>query len=736
MVAAVRSVREHLASLGPRGLVVRVLFETLKRVGFFELTDPAHMAESDREMITNIRSWAPGVPSATPEEVAQYFRTRSSPTFYPALVRDLPETLQRANEVIGGTLPLFQDRVTFEGQPQWLKDWRSGNAVAESHWSRISNSPEQGRVDARTIWELNRLHWLIPVAQALRLTGEEAYGTFIETTLKYWTEKNPYGHTINWTSGLEVAVRLHVFLWVFYSLVGWQKADPAAILRLFYSILEHAKYIHKHIAWTTELIANDHLLGEAAGLWLAGRLFPEVSQAAVWTKRGEEILSREARRQFSVNGAYFMRSWNYHRFALTWYGVCVSLGRLNSWQLPRPWEDLLERSAPVLLAAQGKEGFPNWGDEDSGSLFGGPPPDEVDFVAALSHLPGTGAGLTARWHGLPATPGLTAGTDHATASLLQPDGIYVIRAPGVRVDFVAQPLEQYGHADALHVGLVHKGERVLVDPGTRLYTLPAAERSWIRSTLAHNTVGVDGLDQAEQHRYFRWCSSIPTASRVVASDQQLTAVEATHLGYARVGVVHRRAVVLFNTGHLAVFDWLAGDAGLHRVTDSFQFGSGIELSTTPYGWLAQNHRVKVGVVLASQAPTAVSVGSAPVSTRYGESATGPRLEVNCTTPLPRCSLALFAPLSSGQELQLVTDHHARINDNQPAAGVSATDGIHQVSVGLSPGPDSASGCAFAILATPRGREVVAFGVGLIGISELGEFQVAEDRPLRLPAAVS
>jgi hypothetical protein len=54
----------------------------------------------------------------------------------------------------------------------------------------------------------------------------------------------------------------------------------------------------------------------------------------------------------------------------------------------------------------------------------------------------------------------------------------------------------HGHPDRLHLTLFANGVHWLLDPGTGWYHVP--ELGWYRSTLAHNTVSVDGRPQAPQ----------------------------------------------------------------------------------------------------------------------------------------------------------------------------------------------------------------------------------------------
>src|SRR6185503_15998390 len=70
----------------------------------------------------------------------------------------------------------------------------------------------------------------------------------------------------------------------------------------------------------------------------------------------------------------------------------------------------------------------------------------------------------------------------------------------------------HAHADALSVTLFSGGRELLVDPGTCVYNCAPEWRDYFRSTRAHNTVTIDGQDQAERGGTFRWNTKI--SSRV------------------------------------------------------------------------------------------------------------------------------------------------------------------------------------------------------------------------------
>lgn len=116
------------------------------------------------------------------------------------------------------------------------------------------------------------------------------------------------------------------------------------------------------------------------------------------------------------------------------------------------------------------------------------------------------------------------------------------------------PEHQLGHAhcDMLSACLWHEGRPLLVHPGTPWY-VPGEARDYCRSTRAHNTMEVDGTDQAElwsAHRVGRRGHPLYARNR---TEGDALILEGAHDAYSHLegSPVHRRVISLDSAG--AVF---------------------------------------------------------------------------------------------------------------------------------------------------------------------------------------
>lgn len=120
----------------------------------------------------------------------------------------------------------------------------------------------------------------------------------------------------------------------------------------------------------------------------------------------------------------------------------------------------------------------------------------------------------------------------------------------------------HGHADALSIAVRAYGTDVLVDPGTYDYYSHPEWRNHFRSTRAHNTVEIDGLDQSTRLGNFMWGQRAVASCSAWSATQGGHSFEGQHDGYQRLPnpVLHRRRVELDDARReIVVSDELQGE---------------------------------------------------------------------------------------------------------------------------------------------------------------------------------
>jgi hypothetical protein len=139
-----------------------------------------------------------------------------------------------------------------------------------------------------------------------------------------------------------------------------------------------------------------------------------------------------------------------------------------------------------------------------------------------------------------------------TRALFEQAGLGILadgRGSKLVMDFGAHgytSIAAHAHADALSVQLALGDEYFLIDPGTYAYHSHPKWRDYFRSTAAHNTVRIDGVDQSVMAGSFLWTLKARSKLLLYRDTEDTGEIIAQHDGYCRLPdpVTHRRRTLL------------------------------------------------------------------------------------------------------------------------------------------------------------------------------------------------
>jgi hypothetical protein len=457
---------------------------------------------------------------------------------------------------------------------------------------RYLNFAECG--DAKVIWELNRHQHFVTLAKAYRLTGNCRYLNELLRQKRHWHSENPYPIGINWASSLEVAFRALSWIWALYLLSGSPDV-PEFRSEWRPDLALHGRHLERYVS--TYFSPNTHLLGEALALFFLGVLFPELVAAERWKGLGWEILLQESQRQVHSDGFYFEQSTHYHVYALDFFLHAAVLASVNSIPIPQHFGETIEKMLDALFLLSRYGPPPQLGDDDGGRLFDPRRNQSEHMVDPLS----TGAVLFKCSEFRSRVPQLTEETlwllgeegvrqwdalretDISEQSVALPEaGYYLLASPTTQLIADAGRLGAYrgghGHSDALNICLQAHGRPLLIDPGTSEYVGVGADRTLFRGTGMHNTLQVDGRDQAEIANVFSWERFPQSTVEHWLKTPSCDLLVASHDGYRRLEqpVTHRRWIVSLKNGVYLIRDVVEG-FGRHRVDLAWNLGPDLQL---------------------------------------------------------------------------------------------------------------------------------------------------------------
>lgn len=484
--------------------------------------------------------------------------------------------------------------------PDWFSDPVTGRrAPADRYAFRINNRSEVQTGNIKQVWEISRLQHLTLLASAWFLSHDEKYARRVADQLDSWWRENPFLSGVHWTSGIEVGIRLISFTWIRRLLDEWPEVadhfenNQLAALQIWW----HQRYLAAFRSRGSS--ANNHIIAEAAGLLVASSAFPWFADSDRWRRESARTLERELIKNTFPSGIGRELATDYQCFVAE-LGLLAAVeaeaaGHPLSMAL---WQRLcaMVDSGAALLDERLRP--PRQGDSDEGRalLLDAPAPNRWPSLLAL------GAALFGRldwWPSMPADaasslisamPGaahVIGGRPEHRPWRFADAGMTLLRTTSTREPEIwcrcdggphgYLSIAAHAHADALSVELRYGGVDILADPGTYCYHGEPEWRSYFRSTIAHNTVELDGLSQSSEGGPFLWVRHANARELDVRDIGDAVEWTAEHDGYRALSQPsrHRRTARLDRaTRCVDIIDEISN--GNHDVRLAFHLGPRVD----------------------------------------------------------------------------------------------------------------------------------------------------------------
>lgn len=411
--------------------------------------------------------------------------------------------------------------------------------------------------DIRTNWELNRHYQFVVLAKSFYVTHNQAYLAELSDLFIDWNDHNPFMWGPEWSSPMEVSIRLINWLFAAAFLeASDNQSSTDLVSKLSSGAWTMAGYVRRHYSRYSS--ANNHTIVEATGVAVAASVFGQ----AQWLEEALSLLESEVCLQTYADGVNKEQALHYQLFVMEALCLVSHVLRADGKSLP---ETLVGRLFSMARYARaccvGKGIYIEFGDDDEGIILNlaKDKPRYAEYVLALTTLE---LGSDMRWSEdmrCCETLGWLYCRDRlADASALPlaenddvesfPEGgVTIVRFDEGRavLAFDHGPLgfgqlAAHGHADALSLQLFVDGEPVLIDPGTYVYNGNPGIRGRFRSTRAHNTVCVGGKNQSEALGPFLWGRKAEILGYSLEKRADCVRVSAEHDGYSPTRV--RRTV--------------------------------------------------------------------------------------------------------------------------------------------------------------------------------------------------
>jgi len=485
---------------------------------------------------------------------------------------------QAAEVILAGRFRLFGSRERVLGfPPQWNLDPETGRSAPLEFGKTLNYRDSQLVGNIKYLWELNRHLELVTLAQAWRLGHEARFAHGCRALIDSWIRDCPYLMGPNWTSSLELALRLVNWSCAWHLLGG----DDAAVFRdevgaafkerWLNSVRQHCHFIAGHLSQHSS--ANNHLLGELLGLFVGTITWPCWAESPRWLLAAERQFTTQALLQNGPDGVNREQAIWYHHEVADMMLLAGLIARANGRDFNQAFWRRLEAMLDFIAACMDAGGHvPAIGDADDAVIVRFyPTPGFCVYRSLLTtgsvlfdrgdfKLKGQGFDDKSRWLLGDAAADRFARIDaDASGRRLRRSfewgGYYILGSDfdtmrETRIVVDAAPLgylaiAAHGHADALSFTLSVAGRPILIDPGTYCYHTQRRWRDYFRGTSAHNTLRIDRTDQSISGGNFLWIRH--ARARCIELERAASGerIVMEHDGYQRLDdpVLHRREIV-------------------------------------------------------------------------------------------------------------------------------------------------------------------------------------------------
>jgi len=583
---------------------------------------------------------------------------------------DVAACTAAAERIAEGRFDLFALRdVELGTLPRWNRDPRTG-IEAPLRFGKLLNYRDPRLVgDIKYLWELNRHAHLVTLAQAYAATADRRYFEVIRQHLESWFSACPCPRGPNWSSALEPALRLVNWSTAWQLLGGGASPlfagarDRGFQARWLNSVFEQANFVRGYFSLYSS--ANNHLIGEAAGLYVAALTWPCWPQAARWREAAKRVLEREVELQNGADGVNREQAVAYQRFELELLLLCGLAGAANGETFSPLFRSRIEAMLEFLASIMDVGGnVPMIGDSDDAIVL---PLDSSPEFCGYRSLLATGALLfrrgdfkrkaghldeRTRWLVRDAHSAFQAldasGTRLPVRQHFPEGGYYVLgcdfeTADEIRLVADAGPLGHeaiaaHGHADALAFTLSVGGLEFFIDSGTYAYHTQEAWRRYFRGTAAHNTVRIDGRDQSQPGGNFMWVRKAHAGCSHWESAPDCDVFEGWHDGYLVLSApaVHRRRITLDKKARRIVIEDRLETKGSHTLELFFHCSERCRIENIAHGYAVRHGSKRIVLTLPQDhdAERRVYYGSVKpilgwVSRRFDERQPAPTIVWRC-----------------------------------------------------------------------------------------------------------
>jgi hypothetical protein len=440
-----------------------------------------------------------------------------------------------------------------------------------------------GSSNAEFLHTLNWQAYWEELAWTNAINPDPKYANELNYELSSWSQQfqtlaTPTAWSVTDQSGwlLDMSTQGETWTWAYFGFLNDANFSGAENSLFMYKLLQHGDFLYSNALTTTDFTSNRDI-ALAKGLLLIADMFPEFDNDASWQTAARNLMFTSMNTQIFPDGSQYEQSPGYAENVADDVLEAKQLDQLNGHAWPSSESSLLSKLVTSYWEFLSPDGTrPAIGDTYRTSSFGAFL--KADIIQGTTVWPAAkprardvwvlGTSAVTPYVGIPASPASLGnrGDTYAMTS----SGNYIMRSDNStsarQIIFDAGPKGgTHGHYDLLNFELYGYGRPLISDPGAYTYDT-SANRAYVVSTKAHNTLNADGLNVGDLEGAGN--GSIEVSQWDAGANS--TQITATHWGYEYLPgqPVLTRSMWYDNDGTILIVDWAEGNTS-HNYQDSF-----------------------------------------------------------------------------------------------------------------------------------------------------------------------
>lgn len=509
------------------------------------------------------------------------------------------EVIEYADEIIKGKFKIFNLDLNLNYENKFNLDPITKQAWDKNYFSKISFRMNNNK-DPKLIWELNKQQYLVSVALAYKVEQNDKYAEYVISEIDKWINENDPYIGINWTSGLEIALRC--LSWIFsLSLIGeYLEKKQLSLDKIIDNIILKTEFLYNRLSLYSS--ANNHLIGELTAI-LYSSIIINCEYSNRWFKKSFDLLNRQIKNQFYIDGVNKEQSINYQLHTMELYFLCQYILEKKGQSLNKDTIEILIKSAKYIndLSEFNGDIF-NIGDEDGGSILKTQKSHNniIGVLQMAAILFNRVELINNKQDIIDSKLMLLYGEKYIdflgkikiNDNVILNDkncitynngGVYIRNGSLKNLNYKLyfdfgnigmHPLNAHAHNDIFSVNLNINNIPFLIDSGTYKYHLDKGYRDYFRGVSAHNTISIDGKNQFQLLGPFM-CSKSPKIKKEFENSNKIKCISDM---YKELGCYTSRELV-FDNDRIIINDYINNNSNCNRrVNIYFNLDSNIRIN--------------------------------------------------------------------------------------------------------------------------------------------------------------